>query len=83
VLYGFSLMLFGADHVGGATSWLLLVGVLAFGIWSIVIPALSGNDQVPAQQGAPPNSRPASQLPASAEVQTPDSLRTPSSGGCG
>ena len=35
------------------------------------------------QQDAPPNSRPPSQLPMSSEVQTPDGLRTPSSGGCG
>ena len=34
-------------------------------------------------QDAPPNSRPPSQLPPSPEVQTPDSQRTPSSGGCG
>ena len=30
-----------------------------------------------------PNSRPPSPLPASLEIQTPDSLRAPSSGGCG
>jgi hypothetical protein len=36
-----------------------------------------------AQQDAPPNSRQPSQLPPSSEVQTPDSQRTPSSGGCG
>jgi hypothetical protein len=32
---------------------------------------------------AAPNSHPPSELPTSPEVQTPDSLRTPSSGGCG
>ena len=32
---------------------------------------------------AAPNSRPPSQLPTSPEVQSSDSLRTPSSGGCG
>jgi hypothetical protein len=36
-----------------------------------------------AEPSAPPNSRPPQQSPASPEVQTPDSLRTPSSGGCG
>lgn len=36
-----------------------------------------------AEQGAPPNSRPPSQLPSSPEVRSPDSLRTSSSGGCG
>ncbi len=36
-----------------------------------------------AEQGAPPNSRPPSQFPASPEVQSPDSQRTSSSGGCG
>ena len=36
-----------------------------------------------AEQGAAPKSRPPSQLPTSPGVQTPDSLRTPSSGGCG
>jgi hypothetical protein len=36
-----------------------------------------------AEQVAAPNSRPPSQLPTSPETQTPDSLRTPSSGGCG
>jgi len=30
-----------------------------------------------------PNSRPRSPFPASPETQTPDSLRAPSSGGCG
>jgi hypothetical protein len=32
---------------------------------------------------AAPNSRPPCQLPTSPEIQTPDSLRTPPSGGCG
>ncbi|MPN46902.1 hypothetical protein SDC9_194501 [bioreactor metagenome] len=32
---------------------------------------------------APPNSRRPSQLPPSSDVQSPDSPRTPSSGGCG
>jgi hypothetical protein len=36
-----------------------------------------------AEPDAPPNSRPPTQLPTSPEGQTPDSLRTPSSGGCG
>ena len=36
-----------------------------------------------AEPGAAPNSRPPSQLPTSPEVQSPDSQRTPSSGGCG
>lgn len=36
-----------------------------------------------AEQVAAPNSRRAGQLPASSEVQTPDSQRTSSSGGCG
>lgn len=36
-----------------------------------------------AQPGAPPNSRPPCQLPTSPDVQTPDSLRMPPSGGCG
>jgi hypothetical protein len=35
------------------------------------------------EQDAAPNSRQPSQLPASPEVQSPDSQRTPSSGGCG
>jgi hypothetical protein len=35
------------------------------------------------QQDAAPNSRPRSPLPSSPEVQPSDSLRTPSSGGCG
>ena len=35
------------------------------------------------EQGAAPNSRQPSQLPTSSEVQKSDSLRTPSSGGCG
>ena len=35
------------------------------------------------QQGAPPNSRPPSPSPSPQEVQSPDSPRTPSSGGCG
>lgn len=39
----------------------------------------SGN----AEPDASPNSRPPSQFPSSSEIQTPDSLRTPSSGGCG
>lgn len=36
-----------------------------------------------AEPCAPPPSRQRSQLPSSPKVQTPDSLRTPSSGGCG
>jgi hypothetical protein len=36
-----------------------------------------------AEPGAAPNSRPPSQLATSPEAQTPDSLRTPPSGGCG
>lgn len=36
-----------------------------------------------AQPDASPNSRPPCQLPPPPEVQSPDSLRTPSSGGCG
>jgi hypothetical protein len=36
-----------------------------------------------AEPCAPPNSRPPSQIATSSETQTPDSLRTPSSGGCG
>lgn len=35
------------------------------------------------EQAAQPNSRQPSQLPVSPEIQTPDSLRTPPSGGCG
>jgi len=37
----------------------------------------------PAQPDAAPNSRPPSQLPSSSEVQSPDSQRESSSGGCG
>lgn len=36
-----------------------------------------------AEPDAPPNSRPPSPFPTSPDVQTPDSLRTPSSDGCG
>ena len=36
-----------------------------------------------AEPDAPPNSRLPSQLPTSSDVQVSDSLRTPSSGGCG
>ena len=36
-----------------------------------------------AEQDTAPNSRPPSQLPPSLEVQSSDSQRTPSSGGCG
>jgi hypothetical protein len=35
------------------------------------------------EQNAAPNSRPPSQLPTSPEIQSSDSQRTPSSGGCG
>ncbi len=42
-----------------------------------------GDGWIAVQQDAPPNSRPPSELPRSPEVQTPDSQRTPSSGGCG
>jgi hypothetical protein len=35
------------------------------------------------EQDAAPNSRPPSQLPSSPQVQSSDSQRTPSSGGCG
>lgn len=40
-------------------------------------------EQQSAEPGAPPNSRPPSQLPPSPDVQPSDSLRTSSSGGCG
>ena len=43
----------------------------------------SGDSARNAEPDAPPNSRPPSQLPGSPKVQTPDSLRTPPSGGCG
>ena len=36
-----------------------------------------------AEPSAPPNSRPPSQYSQPPEAQTPDPLRTPSSGGCG
>jgi hypothetical protein len=39
--------------------------------------------QKKAEPGDPPNSRPPLQLPTSSEVQSPDSQRTSSSGGCG
>ena len=39
--------------------------------------------RVSGEQAAAPNSRQPSQLPTSLEVQTPDSQRTHSSGGCG
>src|ERR1035438_1544412 len=39
--------------------------------------------KVRAEPAAPPNSRPPSQLPASPQIQSSDSQRTPSSGGCG
>jgi hypothetical protein len=42
-----------------------------------------GGSEENSEQAAPPNSRPPSQLPASPEVQSPDSQRTPSSGGYG
>jgi hypothetical protein len=35
------------------------------------------------EPGAAPNSRRAGQLPASPDIQSPDSQRAPSSGGCG
>jgi hypothetical protein len=41
------------------------------------------DDDKKGQPCAPPNSRPPSQLPASPVVKSSDSLRTPSSGGCG
>lgn len=44
---------------------------------------LLDTDGVKAEPGAAPNSRPPSQLRASQEVQSPDSQRTTSSGGCG
>jgi hypothetical protein len=59
VFYALSVMLFGPDHVGGAMSWLLLVSVLAFGIWSIVIPARGEDEQLPAEPVAAGNRRPA------------------------
>jgi hypothetical protein len=34
-------------------------------------------------EGGAPNSRPPCQLPSSSEIRSPNSLRTPSSGGCG
>src|SRR6266850_6262633 len=38
---------------------------------------------VEGEPDAPPNRRPPQRLPKSPEVPAPDSLRTPSSGGCG
>ena len=48
-----------------------------------ILEMICSNIERIAEPGAPPNSRPPSQLPASLEVQSPDSQRTPSSGGCG
>jgi hypothetical protein len=59
---------------------LILGGILAGGTGNFLITVLKGRMAEPA---APPNSRSPSQLPTSSEVQTPDTLRTPSSGGCG
>jgi hypothetical protein len=42
-----------------------------------------GQSLLRVEQGAPPNSRPPSPLPTPQEPQSSDSLRTPSSGGCG
>jgi hypothetical protein len=48
-----------------------------------VIGFITGRPREITEPDATPNSRPPSQLPASPEVQLPDSPRTLSSGGCG
>jgi hypothetical protein len=41
------------------------------------------SDEENGEPDAEPNSRPSPQLPASSDIQSPDSQRTASSGGCG
>jgi hypothetical protein len=68
-----------ADLAGWASVVAFYTGLaLVVSMFHILITRRKGN----AEPGAPPNSRPPSQSPTSPETQTPDSLRTPSTGGC-
>jgi hypothetical protein len=53
------------------------------GKWFYALNFLNIMTKERSQQDAPPNSRPPSELPTSPEIPKSDSLRTPSSGGCG
>ena len=49
----------------------------------LLLRLIEGQTASGSEQAAAPNSRPPSQLASSSEVQSSDSQRTPSSGGCG
>jgi hypothetical protein len=75
---------------------LVLSWIFGGGIGLFAVPLLGGMDvyalaylvrpskfEMNGERSAPPNSRSPSALPTPPEIQTPDSLRAPSSGGCG
>lgn len=66
--------------------WMILIPVLDIGNWSLLaLPFVLFREwrTQNTEPNAPPNSHPRPPLPTSPKDQTPDSLRTPSSGGCG
>ncbi len=67
-------------------NWMIVIPVLDIANWSVLaLPFGLFREwrKRNTEPDAPPNSRPPSRLPTSPKDQTPDSLRTPSSGGCG
>jgi hypothetical protein len=56
--------------------------VVISGVLVCIISMRTNRNRGGRAQGDPPNSRPPSELPVPPDVQTPDSLRTPPSGGC-
>lgn len=75
----------GHVHSGGS-NWQLETSLWTRGSFAAVdltdCPGI-GLRKMAAEPAAPPNSRPPLPLPTSPEIQSSDSLRTPSSGGCG
>ena len=81
---GYESWIYHSAHLGFG---LLFFGMLVAGyvLWRDHRALLELAEATPhlAEPAAAPNSRPPSQLPTVPENQTPDSQRTPSSGGCG
>jgi hypothetical protein len=69
--------------LGGAGALIELPCLVTMVVYAILFLVGPGRYERKGEPDAATNSRPSSQLPASPEVQTPDSQRTASSGGCG
>jgi hypothetical protein len=76
VLYAWDVLLLGhGEDFGGFMPWLGVVAVsLGFGVWSVVLPWLTGGVRTLAQPGAAPNVGPAAPVSNSGVVEGPASV---------